>query len=81
VLNYVGWLCVALLIMMFITPSLIRKQPGNPSAPDYHPLILWLGALLLFAAGAGRAGLWGAAAVDVAIAAVTTAFAVRGAKW
>jgi len=80
-LNFVGWLGVSLLILMFITPSLIRKQPGNPSAPDLHPLILWLGALLLFAVGAGGAGLWGAVGVDATLAAVTTVLAVRGAKW
>jgi uncharacterized membrane protein len=80
-LNFVGWLFVSLLIMMFAGPLFIRKQPGNPSAPEFHPLAVWLGALVLFAAGAAGAGLWWAAAVDMVIAAVTTVFAVRGAKW
>jgi uncharacterized membrane protein len=80
-LNFVGWACVALLIMMVITPSLIRKQPGNAAAPDLHPLILWLGALLLFAVGCAGARLWWPVAVDAALAAVTAFFAVRGARW
>jgi len=80
-LNFLGWAFVSLLIMAFATPSLIRKQPGNPSAPDFHPLALWLGALLLFATGAARAGLWWPVAVDATLAAVTTFFAIRGARW
>jgi uncharacterized membrane protein len=80
-LNFLGWAFVALLIMAFATPSLIRKQPGNPSAPDLHPLLLWLGALLLFATAAVRAGLWWPAGADAILAVVTAAFALRGAKW
>ena len=80
-INYFSWGFAALLILMFITPSLIKKQPGSSKTSDYHPLGVWLGALLLFAVGAASAGLWGAVAVDAAIAAATTFFAVRGAKW
>ena len=81
VLNFLGWGLAALFILMFITPSLIKKQPGSSGGADYHPLGVWLGALLVFAVGAGSAGLWLAVAVDVTIAAATTFFAVRGAKW
>ena len=80
-LNFLGWLFVALLILAFATPSLIKKQPGAPSTPDFHPLVLWLGALLLFAAGSAGAGLWWPVAADAVIAAVTAVLAVRGAKW
>jgi uncharacterized membrane protein len=80
-LNFVSWAFVTLLIMLFATPSLIRKQPGKSSAPDLHPLVLWLGALLLFAVGSAEVGLWWPVAADALIAAVTTVFAVRGAKW
>ena len=80
-LNFLGWACVSLLIMAFATPSLIRKQPGAPSAPDLHPLVLWLGALLLFATGAVASKLWWPLGVDAALAAITTVFALRGAKW
>jgi uncharacterized membrane protein len=80
-LDFLGWACVSLLILMFATPSLIRKQPGSPSAPDYHPLLLWLGALLLFAIDTAITGRWGAVGLDAVIAAVTAYFALRGAKW
>jgi uncharacterized membrane protein len=80
-LNFLGWIFVSLLILLFITPSLIRKQPGGSSAPEYHPLILWLGALLWFAAGSAEVGLWWPVVADAVIAVVSTIFAVRGAKW
>lgn len=80
-LNFIGWIFVSVLILTFASPLLIRKQPGRSGNPDFHPLVLWLGALLLFAVGAARAHLWSAAGVDGAIAAVTVFFAVRGAKW
>jgi uncharacterized membrane protein len=80
-LNFLGWAFVALLILAFATPSLIKKQPGSPSTPDYHPLAIWLGAFLLFATGAAGAGLWWPVGADTAIAVVTAVFAVRGAKW
>ncbi len=80
-MNFFGWGCVTLFTMFFITPFLIRKQPGGSSSPDYHSLCLWLGALLMFAVGAGRAGLWSAVVVDVVLAGVTTFLAVRGARW
>jgi hypothetical protein len=80
-LNFLGWGFAALLILMFITPSLIRKQPGSSSAPDYHPFALWLGALLIFAVGSAGAGLWWAVGADAAIAAITAALAIRGAIW
>ena len=80
-LNFLGWAVVALLILAFTTPSLIKKQPGGPSAPDFAPLALWLGALLLFAVGAAAAGLWPAVLLDALIAGAATFFALRGAKW
>jgi uncharacterized membrane protein len=80
-LNFLGWAVVSLLILAFATPALIKKQPGSRSTPDYHPLAMWLGALVLFAAGSVRAGLWWPVGVDAAIAVVTAVFAVRGAKW
>jgi hypothetical protein len=80
-LNFLGWGCVTLFVMFFITPFLIRKQPGSSSAPDYHPLCLWLSALLVFAVGSATAGLWSAVVVDAVIAGTTIFFAVRGARW
>lgn len=80
-LNFIGWGFATVFILMFITPSLIRKQPGSSGAPDYHPLAIWLGALLIFAVGSARAGLWLPAGVDATIAAVSVALAIRGGKW
>ena len=78
---FLGWLAVALLIMAFITPSLIRKQPGAQPPPDYTPVALWFGAMLLFAGGAGSAGLWSAVVVDAVLAGIVAVFCWRGAKW
>ena len=39
-LSFLGWTFVSLLILAVIMPYLIRKQPGNPSAPDFAPLAL-----------------------------------------
>jgi len=80
-MNYFGWAAVALLIFVVILPYLIRKQPGNPSPPDFAPLILWLGTVVVFAAGAVAAGLWLAVVVDVALAGTVAVLSWRGAKW
>jgi uncharacterized membrane protein len=80
-LVFLGWLGVTALILVIIMPYLIRKQPGNPSTPDFAPLALWLGAIVLFGVNAAWAGLWLAAAVDAALAVAVGLFCWRGAKW
>ena len=80
-LNFLGWVFVSLLIMAFVMPYLIRKQPGNPSSPDFAPLVLWLGALGLFAISAGMAGLWSSVIVDAILAVGVAVFSWRGTKW
>ena len=80
-MNFLGWAAVALLILAFILPYLIRKQPGKSSPPDFAPLILWLGAVVVFAAGAVATGVWLAVVVDVALAGTVAVFAWRGVKW
>jgi uncharacterized membrane protein len=80
-INFPGWLVVTLLILAFATPLLIKKQPGQKSSPDYHPLVVWVGALGLFALAAGRHGLWGAVAMDTVIAVGAFVPAMRGARW
>jgi uncharacterized membrane protein len=80
-LSFLGWTFVSLLILAIIMPYLIRKQPGNPSAPDFAPLALWLGAIILFSVNVAQAGLWAAVSVNLAIVAVATFFSWRGAKW
>ena len=58
---------VTLLILAFATPAMINKQLSKRSAPDFHPLAVWLGAILLFAAGAAMHGLWLAVAADAIV--------------
>jgi uncharacterized membrane protein len=80
-INSVGWFVVTLLILAFATPVLINKQLSKRSAPDFHPLTIWLGGILLFALAATLDGLWAATAADAAIGIVTAVFAVRGGRW
>ncbi len=77
----VGWFVVTLLILAFATPAMINKQLSKRSAPDFHPLAVWLGLILLFATGTAMHGLWLAVATDVIVFATVTVFAIRGARW
>jgi len=79
--NSVGWFIITLLILAFVTPTLINKQLSKRSAPDFHPFIVWLGAMLLFATGAAMHGLWLAAATDTVISTVAAVMVIRGARW
>lgn len=80
-LNFIGWAFVTLIILAFVTPFLIRKQPGEQHGPNFSPLVLWLGAMALFGANAAQAGLWTAVIMDAVFAVVVTLFSWRGAKW
>jgi uncharacterized membrane protein len=80
-INSVGWFVVTLLMLAFATPVLINKQLSKRSAPDFHPLAVWLGGILLFAIAAALDGLWAATAADAAIGIISTIFAVRGGRW
>ena len=77
-LVFLGWAFVTLLVLAFITPMLIRKQPGPLPPPDPVPAVLWAGMVFWFAIGAGRAGLWSAVAVDVLEVVVVTFCCRRG---
>jgi len=79
-MNFFSWAAVSLLILAFATPALINKNPHRRS-PDFHPLVVWLGAILLFGIAAARHEMWPAAALDGAIAVVTATFAIRGGRW
>jgi putative membrane protein len=79
--NFFGWFIVTLLMLAFVTPVLINKQLSKRSAPDFHPLAVWLGAILIFALGAALHGLWLAVGADVIISVVAAIFAIRGARW
>jgi uncharacterized membrane protein len=79
--NSVGWFIVTVLMLAFATPALINKQLSKRNTPDFHPLAVWLGGILLFAVGAAAHGLWPAVAVDTAIGVAVTVLAIRGARW
>jgi uncharacterized membrane protein len=81
VVSFLVWGFVSALMLAFATPALIKKQPGQRSTPDFHPLGIWLGALLLFATASALTGLWTAVAADAAIGIVTAVFAIRGGRW
>ncbi len=80
-INFLGWMFVSLQILAFATPVLIKKQPGQKSVADYHPLGIWVGGLLLFAVAAGLHGLWASVAIDAVAVVAATVLAVRGARW
>jgi len=80
--NFFGWVLTALLILAFTTPSLSKKPARtNKNRLDYHPLVVWLLALALFATSAFQNRLWPAAGLCVLTAIATAIFAVRGARW
>jgi putative membrane protein len=79
--NFLGWGVVALLMLAFVTPALIRKQPGQKSGPAFHPLAVWLGAMLFFGIASAQQGLWLVVGADGVIGLVTAIFAIRGARW
>jgi uncharacterized membrane protein len=80
-INFLSWGIVTLLILVFVTPALINKQLSKRGSPDFHPLCVWLGSILLFGIASGMNALWPAVAVDAAIGIVTLIFAARGARW
>jgi uncharacterized membrane protein len=80
-INFPGWLVVTLFILAFATPLLIKKQPGQKNLPDYHPLVVWVGGLLLFAVAAGRQNLWAPVILDGVIVVAALVPAIRGGRW
>jgi len=82
VTNFLGWLITTLLIMAFAAPVLIDKRVRPASRPpDYHPLLTWLLALILFGTGAATHQLWVAVGFCGIAGLVVATFALRGAKW
>jgi uncharacterized membrane protein len=79
--NPAGWFIVTLLILAFATPVLINKQLSKRSAPDFHPLAIWLGGILLFGVASALHGFWLASATDAVVCPVPAVFAIRGGKW
>jgi uncharacterized membrane protein len=78
--NSFSWAAVALLMLVFVTPALINKNPAR-RVPDFHPLAVWLGAILLFGIASAMHGMWVAVALDGTIAVLAATFAIRGGRW
>jgi len=83
VTNFLGWLVTALFMLVLATPALIdkRRQRSAKRPPVYHPLVVWLLAVALFAAGAATRQLWPAVIYCVAAGLAVAIFAIRGARW
>jgi uncharacterized membrane protein len=79
--DFLAWALVTLLMLVFVTPALINKQPRKKRSRDFHPLTVWLGGILLFAVASMQHELWPAVAADAVIGMITAVFAVRGARW
>jgi len=79
--NFIGWGIASLLILAFITPALINKQLSRQSRPDYHPLAIWFGIIILFGIASALRRLWPIASADAIIFAIVAVFAIRGARW
>jgi uncharacterized membrane protein len=78
--NFLSWATVALLMLAFVTPALINKNPVR-RPPDFHPLAVWLGAILWFGMVAARHEMWLAAGIDGIMAVLVATFAIRGGRW
>jgi uncharacterized membrane protein len=80
--NFLGWLIITLIILAFTTPALSKKaSPSKRNPVDYHPLLVWLLVLTLFATSAFRNQLWPAAGLCVLTGIAAAVLAVRGARW
>ncbi len=78
--NFLSWAVVTLLMLAFVTPAFINKNPHRRMA-DFHPLVMWLGAIFLFGLASALRGMWVAVALDAIIAVVAATFAIRGGRW
>ena len=78
--NFLGWAVTALIMLAFVTPSLISKKPTK-EPPQRQPLFMWLLFQTQFATGAVAHELWAAAGVIVVLSVVIALVAWRGATW
>jgi uncharacterized membrane protein len=79
VIDSLGWAVTTVLILAFITPFLINKNPVK-HPPDFHPLVLWVLLNLLFVANAAGHRFWPAAVFSSVAVLFAAIFAARGAK-
>lgn len=80
-MSFFAWALISILILLFIAPVLIVKKPRSKRGPDFHPLCLWLGAILLFGIGCAVNQIWVPVFIDAAIAIGVAIFGIRGAMW
>ena len=78
--NFLSWAAVTLLMLALVTPALINKNPVR-RVPDFHPLAVWIGAILLFGIVSAEHGMWLPVTLDGAIAVLAATFAIRGGRW
>jgi uncharacterized membrane protein len=81
VINFLAWALITVLILLFVTPAMIIKKPRSKTGPDFYPLCLWLGALILFGTGSAVNAIWPPVFVDAGIGIGVAVFAIRGALW
>ena len=81
VMNFLAWALITIMILLFVTPVMIIKKPRSKTGPDFYPLCLWFGALILFGTGCAVTGIWLPVFVDALIGIAVAVFAVRGAMW
>ena len=79
-INFIGWGVTALLMLLFVTPSLINKKPVK-HPPDYHPLLIWALLNLFFVTGMAAHHLWLGVATVSAVSVAIAVAAIRGASW
>jgi uncharacterized membrane protein len=79
-LNFLSWAAVTLLMLMLVTPALINKNPARRT-PDFHPLAVWLGAILLFGIVSAEHRMWLPVVLDGAMVVLAATFAIRGGRW
>ncbi len=77
--NFLGWLVVALLVLLFVTPWILNKSAAK-RPPDFYPLWLWLALNVLFFSGAIQHQLWWAAGVSGAAAVIAGGLAFYGTR-
>lgn len=73
-----AWGATALLLLAFVTPWLLNKQPVKQPT-DWHPLAVWLALFAWLAGHQAIAQQWPALALTLTLAGGVTVLAVRGA--
>lgn len=80
-MDFLAWGLIAVLMLFLATPVLIPKKPRQKTGPDFHPLCVWLGCLVLFGIGCAVNRAWAPVLVDIVTGIVVAVFAIRGAMW